>query len=92
MPPEFSFKDIPLKNLLRGITNESQLALDAVLTAIGNNPNIAWYPSAGTDFRDLLEVGRTSIQPNLHIHTDYHLKWNKLELGDVFKDDRTAVN
>lgn len=81
-----------IKDLFKGKTPKSQLRLDNLSKKLGQNPNIAWYPSAGLDFRDLIEVNRTSIQPDLHIHTDYHLGWTKLEIGEIFNDERTKVS
>ena len=81
-----------LQNLIEGKTKQSKLKFDHLIKHLGKSPNIAWYPSAGRDFRDLIEVNRTSIQPDLHIHTDYDLKSTKLKLGEVFNDEKTKVS
>ena len=40
--------------------------------------NIAWYPSAGLDFRDVLELSNPIYKelPDLFIHTDYKPDWS----------------
>jgi len=81
-----------LQNLIEGKTKQSKLKFDQLIKHLGKSPNIAWYPSAGLDFRDLIEVNRTAIKPDLHIHTDYDLKSTKLELGEVFNDKKTKVS
>ncbi|WP_440138000.1 DUF7663 domain-containing protein [Tenacibaculum finnmarkense] len=60
-----------LAALFEGKTPKSKVAFNALLERLPEEPNIAWYPSAGLDFKDLIEVNRTSIIPDLHIHTDY---------------------
>lgn len=68
------------------------MKLDEILGKIGENPNILWYPSAGRDFRDLLEAEcRTEISPDLYFHTDYDNINNKIVKGIIFNDGRTTV-
>ena len=65
---------------------------------IKNHSDIAWYPSAGVDFRDILELRRLTQNeiikdefPKLFIHTDKDLDGIKLKRGEVFKDLNTVV-
>jgi hypothetical protein len=67
-------------------------------------PRIAWYPSAGEDFRDLLylsprfseRVPATQIEPqhpDIFLHTDY-FPWptsTLLDLREIHLDDRTSI-
>ncbi len=45
-----------LKELLAGVNRQSQRRLNALCEQIGNEPRIAWYPSAGLDYRDIMEL------------------------------------
>ncbi len=68
-------------------------------------PRIAWYPSAGEDFRDLLylhpEFSRQNPgikpdppPPDIFLHTDY-FPWRSssfLDTMTAYKDDRTRVH
>lgn len=83
-----------IDKLLRGKNKRSQDRLDALSNALGKNPNILWYPSAGNDFRDVLEftnersqLHKISELPDLFIHTDYGINLN--QLGHT--DNRTNV-
>jgi hypothetical protein len=63
-----------LKKLLKGKSPEAIAALDNLWQNMSLNPTIAWYPSAGLDFRDLLELNpipNQTSKPELFIHTDY---------------------
>lgn len=63
-------------NILKGIDTRS----DDELKKIEKQTNrIAWYPSAGLDFRDLLELSNpidANETPDLFIHTDYKPDWS----------------
>jgi hypothetical protein len=62
-------------NILKGVDTRS----DNELKKIQNKTNnIAWYPSAGLDFRDLLELSNPIYKelPDLFIHTDYKPDWS----------------
>lgn len=48
---------------LKGKTKEAQKRLEELFKSIGPNPKILWYPSAGNDYRDLLEL--TDVRNNL---------------------------
>ncbi|GAB4176030.1 MAG: hypothetical protein Kow00108_11290 [Calditrichia bacterium] len=67
-------------------------------------PRIAWYPSAGEDFRDLLYLNPTYTglnpapidepkHPDIFIHTDY-FPWKRSSFLDnkiLYEDDRTKI-
>ena len=80
-----------MDKLFEGKTPNSKFRFISLLKELGKDPNIAWYPSAGLDFRDLIEVNRTSIKPDLHIHTDYHIR-KELKVGEIFNYERTKVS
>lgn len=74
-----------LKYLLIGKTELAQLALDEFFSGI-DEEKILWYPSAGKDYRDLMEVTPERLglhgipeQPNIICHTDYNQSWTGLE-------------
>jgi hypothetical protein len=83
--------------MLRGSTPEAQQRLLELKDRIGSNPLTSWYPSAGNDYRDLIELSApkadTSVireLPELFVHTDCIPAW--LNLGPVpFEDKRTTV-
>lgn len=63
-------------------------------------PRILWYPSAGNDYRDILELTperaskhNINILPEVFIHTDYttNEKFASLNCGIIHKDSRTLV-
>lgn len=63
-------------------------------------PRILWYPSAGNDYRDILELTperaskhNINILPEVFIHTDYTTNENfvSLNCGIIHKDSRTLV-
>ena len=67
-------------------------------------PRIAWYPSAGEDFRDLLYLNHSFASvnqaskadpqpPNIFLHTDYY-PWSKstfLDNSTIYRDNLTSV-
>lgn len=62
--------------LLRGKNDAAELKLKELEE---QTQSIAWYPSAGLDFRDILELSNsnyTEEKPDLFIHTDYNPDWN----------------
>lgn len=80
-----------LNKILKGTDKLSQAKFDELIYNIGENPNILWYPSAGDDFRDLIEAEtRTEISPDLYIHTDYS-KSVVIVPGTIFNDGATQV-
>jgi hypothetical protein len=80
-----------IKSLLKAVSEQDENIVDELQRQIGHTPNIAWYPSAGLDFRDLIEVNRTIIEPDIFFHTDYSSNWVELKCGLVFNDERTKV-
>ena len=86
-----------ISKLLRGKNKESQTRLDALNTKLGDNPFISWYPSAGNDYRDIMELSEERAilhnikeLPDLFIHTDYDSNFVNLD-GIVYNDGRTIV-
>ncbi len=72
----------PVSRLLRGKNAEAQQRLDQLCTSIGEDPNLLWYPSAGDDYRDIMEFSPVKaaqnglrVLPDLFIHTDYKPDW-----------------
>ena len=74
------------------------------LESFEGEPRIAWYPSAGTDFRDLLFLSQPYSNlnpgsqqdpqyPDIFLHTDY-FPWKSstfLDSSRVYGDDRTTI-
>lgn len=81
-----------IKTLFKAVNSEQEISLDNLQSQIGLDPKIAWYPSSGLDFRDLMEVNRTtSIEPDLFFHTDYNYREVKLKCEVVYSDQLTKV-
>lgn len=89
-----------LRDLLEGCNAPAQTALEGVFSALpGGEERISWYPSCGSDYRDLLEMLSPERQrlhgmaeaPNLFVHTDYHPRFVRLKPGVVRHDGRTTV-
>lgn len=73
------------RDLLVGKTDQAQQALDVFFAGI-DKEKILWYPSAGRDYRDLMEITPERLalhgiseQPNIICHTDYNLDWTGLD-------------
>lgn len=75
------------------------------LDNFNGEPRIAWYPSAGTDFRDMLylhpafrEISKSSKSsepppPDIFLHTDYY-PWDSstfLDTNRIYRDKHTEV-
>jgi hypothetical protein len=74
------------------------------LAGLSREPRIAWYPSAGEDFRDLLYLSEEYARcfpsgqaepapPDLFLHTDY-FPWTEsrfLDTAVVHQDTRTTI-
>jgi hypothetical protein len=81
-----------IKSLFEVVHEKNQMVLDSLYSKVGENPNIAWYPSSGDDYRDIIEaVTRTETKADLFFHTDYNRVWVKLKPGVVFNDKYTIV-
>ena len=80
-----------LSKILKAIDRNSEIKLAELIENVGENPNILWYPSAGLDFRDIIEAEeRTEISPDLYFHTDY-CRDVDIVVGTIFNDGRTIV-
>lgn len=84
-------------DLVQGRNDAAQKALEAFLATVPNE-DVLWYPSAGADFRDILEmtparreVFRIADEPGIIIHTDYNSGWTHLDQDVVHQDARTTV-
>jgi hypothetical protein len=80
-----------LNKLLKSAQIEGAKVVEELFARLGDSPNIAWYPSAGLDFRDLVEVDRTQAQPEIFFHTDYDAKNVELRCGVLFEDINTRI-
>jgi hypothetical protein len=81
-----------LNKILKGTDRCSQIKLEKLNEKIGENPNIAWYPSAGNDFRNLIQVEtRTSVSPDLYFHTDYWITNEQFAVGPIVYRDGVIV-
>ena len=86
-----------LKDLLQGETPEAQDKLDSFFSKISEE-KILWYPSAGSDYRDLLEMTerRRSLLgidefPNIFCHTDYFYEYTNLDKEFLYDGRKTTV-
>lgn len=92
------------RKLLEALNGGSRGAFRSWLDNFQGEPRIAWYPSAGEDFRDTLYlhpnfaklVPSTQTEPSspdIFLHTDY-FPWkysNFLDTRRIYVDDRTSV-
>jgi hypothetical protein len=65
-----------ITELLKGKNRTSQKRLNKLFGSLRDNPKILWYPSAGNDYRDILELSEVkidekNIRGNINIVTDY---------------------
>jgi len=65
-----------ITELLKGRDETSQKRLNELFDSVGDNSKILWYPSAGNDYRDILELSEVkidekNIRGNINIVTDY---------------------
>lgn len=74
-----------IQDLLRGQTSQAQQALDDFFANI-DVERILWYPSAGKDYRDVMEMTHERLAlhqipeaPNIICHTDYAYRWTGLD-------------
>lgn len=92
------------RKLLRSLNGSNKGALHHWLSTFKGEPRIAWYPSAGGDFRDLLYLSKRFSEhmpawmtepapPDLFLHTDYYFhSISKLHEGcAIHFDERTSV-
>ncbi len=92
------------KELLLNLNGKNKGAFSHWLALAGDEPRVAWYPSAGEDFRDLLYLhpgfpalhpaeGRDPAPPDIFLHTDY-FPWSTSRFLDnalIYDDGRTSV-
>lgn len=93
------------KTLLSRLNGENNGKFKEWLDAFEGEPNIAWYPSAGQDFRDLLYLDQQysgiapscrvePAAPDIFLHTDY-FPWSGssfLDTPTIHLDGRTSVS
>lgn len=87
-----------LQEIVKGADPLAQQALDKLFASL-EEERILWYPSAGSDFRDLLETLSPERQalhgfseaPNIFIHTTYIRDYVALNVGVIRDDGRTVV-
>ena len=91
-----------LNKILKGKDEQAQIRLEKLSNSLADNPNILWYPSAGKDFHDVLELIPERFEthqleelPDLFIHTDYRpdgINDDWLHVDEVlYSDSRTKV-
>ena len=87
-----------LLDLIEGSSAQSQHALDQLYCSTGSQERVLWYPSAGGDFRDLLEMGTErrrrhgiKLEPNVICHTDRRALSLQPMTGVIHDDGRTRV-
>lgn len=92
------------KKLLLNLNGNKNGAFSRWLNAFKGEPRIAWYPSAGEDFRDLLYLNSNFSRinpalrpdpepPDIFLHTDY-FPWsasNFLDDRTLYVDNRTLI-
>jgi len=93
------------KKLLFSLNGNNNGAFRRWLDNFDGEPRIAWYPSAGEDFRDLLYLHPTYSKinpaskpepqcPDIFLHTDY-FPWRTsrfLDHSTIHKDSRTLIS
>lgn len=92
------------ERLLRALNGNRNGRFRAWLDRLGREPRIAWYPSAGTDFRALLHLspsfaamepafGPEPAPPDIFLFTDY-FPWGNMTFLDsptLYEDEHTTV-
>jgi len=92
------------KELLHYFNGNRTGSFKTFIDSLTNDPIIAWYPSSGTDFRDVMysseaysNLNPASEQeppaPELYIHTDY-FPWSTSKFLDdkiLYKDEKSAI-
>ena len=92
------------KKLLLSLNGNNSGKFNQWLQEVKGEPRIAWYPSAGVDFRDLLYLHANysrihpasrpdPLSPDIFLHTDY-FPWSTstfLDNPTIHMDDRTAI-
>lgn len=92
------------RQLLMSLNGNNRGALYRWLSEFHGEPRVAWYPSAGEDFRDLLYLNNSFSNlkppktleppcPNFFLHSDY-FPWSNSKFLDskiIYSDTRTYV-
>lgn len=91
-------------SFLKSLNGKKQGFFHQWLNSLESNPRIAWYPSAGTDFRPLLYLSRTFSKahppvcqepelPEIFLFTDYfpYDSSTFLDTNLIYNDGRTSV-
>lgn len=92
------------KKFLYSLNGEKTGKFKKWLEGFKGEPRIAWYPSAGDDFRDLMFLNQKYAAmnpgvrqdpkvPDIFLHTDYY-PWKSscfLDNSRVYADDRTSI-
>ncbi len=91
------------RRLLQALNGKNTGKLAEYLKTLDRDPRIAWYPSSGEDFRDLLFLhksyndenisGKVPEPPEFFIHTDY-FPWSTstfLDTPIIHDDHRTKI-
>lgn len=92
------------KQLLFALNGSRKGALHHWLSKFNGEPRVAWYPSAGVDFRDVLYLNKRFCEhspakatepspPDFFLHSDY-FPWSTSTFLDsrfIHLDDRTCV-
>ncbi len=91
------------RRLLQALNGNNTGKLAEYLKTLDRDPRIAWYPSSGEDFRDLLFLhksyndenisGKVPEPPEFFIHTDY-FPWSTstfLDTPIIHDDHRTKI-
>lgn len=88
-----------ITQLITGRTSEATAAWRGVFAGARGQHRLLWYPSAGADFRDVLEMhprrralNRVPEVPQLYLHTDYARDLVPEAGAVVHQDDRTTVD
>lgn len=94
------------RRLLEALNGDHRGQFSRWLSDMPGEPRIAWYPSAGEDFRDLLylhpqyAIRNRAVRkedvglPDIYLHTDY-FPWSTstfLDVKTVHSDSRTIVS
>ncbi len=92
------------REFLVGLNGGQRGAFRRWLDEFNGEPRIAWYPSAGHDFRDLLYLSPEYSRlwpatkpepqaPDIFLHTDY-FPWERstfLDSAEIYRDARTSI-
>lgn len=93
------------RKFLQNLNGDTDGNFNRWLNEFKGEPRIAWYPSAGEDFRDVLYLHPNFSKqnptlkpdpqpPDIFLHTDY-FPWSTssfLDKNPIYQDDRTLIN